>query len=928
MLNNEVKALINEVIELYSTSSLSQGIINTGVEILENAKELLINGEEEGKILYKVTLVHPYTYSERVENTFPNSANGQILSQNNYCSTQYIDIEGYEYLTLHLNLAHHRGNFYDENKKFIKGYNQQTYSSGEIMEIPENAKYFVGGSASSGELPLIYGYTYNKPNSNVTFEHESDKEYMVTNVVELKQGSYKTGDTVTTRGYYSTGDLGNAVYDIMTEEEYLYLMKKSAYIPKAKTQVDGYGDHLLNNGLVARLRIDNDDMRPEQWGAKGDGITNDCQAFTHMFAKISTGTLTFKREATYVLGLYGGSVTAPTDNPYRNFGCGSLLGGQNFSKPILISAYNLKLNGNNCLITIPDNCFGNNGMGILNFSGHIKNVDLFNFRFDGKGRTLDTNNKNSNHTIFYSSCNTPEDEITLSVHPVGQGEKRSCIENFNIYNNHFFDAGAMYRQAGDWGGDHILIINPTELDGLNIHDNRFEAWGRWVLAIDLGGYGECMKNIKFNNNVCIGANAYEETNTDGNPKYLIDLDKNEFKKLNPKLTDYGLNLQLENWRWRGLGFIDFEARKCFDNVELIGNTIIGSSGWAINGNSRVNQNFLIKDNYWKHVGGGYPYGFELYSGIGSNIKFENNEMYGVGVKPGYFTNNFTFIDNHMTSFIRTFGIAGTIDIENNTANEGSVNRLWNHESNNYDDNFISMEEAKENGIKVIFKNNDCFFDGIFNNFVEIEKDMAKYIDFDIEYKNIKRSILSAFNTNLVIDFSKLDKSNQNLFLHGVQSSAPFEINPTSIAYFKKGQTAITSMQNLGVLKGKYYREDLVENFNTYGTFGYNWGIFAQKHGYTNVELICTQDGYLPGTCEYGFANQCTHINYILNTNNNNIGKGAYIHTDDNLYYVVSETSKIFEIPTHEEGIKTYTHEGYSVDLVYIGKIGKFELRCI
>lgn len=36
MLNNEVKALINEVIELYSTSSLTQGIINLGMVVLNS----------------------------------------------------------------------------------------------------------------------------------------------------------------------------------------------------------------------------------------------------------------------------------------------------------------------------------------------------------------------------------------------------------------------------------------------------------------------------------------------------------------------------------------------------------------------------------------------------------------------------------------------------------------------------------------------------------------------------------------------------------------------------------------------------------------------------------------------------------------------------------------------------------------------------
>ena len=169
MLNNNISSLINETIELYSNPTLTQEVINNGMETLKKAVELLKNEDNtEERVLYKVILVHPYTYMDKIPNTFPNAGTGQIQSQNTYCSTQYIDIEGYEYLTLHQNLAYHRGNFYDKDKKFIKGYTEPNYKSGEIMEIPEGAKYFVGGSASSGELPLIYGYTYNKP-APITF---------------------------------------------------------------------------------------------------------------------------------------------------------------------------------------------------------------------------------------------------------------------------------------------------------------------------------------------------------------------------------------------------------------------------------------------------------------------------------------------------------------------------------------------------------------------------------------------------------------------------------------------------------------------------------------------------------------------------------------------------------------------------------------
>ena len=63
------------------------------------------------------------------------------------------------------------------------------------------------------------------------------------------------------------------------------------------TPVDEFGNHTLNNGLVARMRT-TEEVKPEQYGAKGDGVSNDCQAFVHMFAQITTGKIVFRENAT------------------------------------------------------------------------------------------------------------------------------------------------------------------------------------------------------------------------------------------------------------------------------------------------------------------------------------------------------------------------------------------------------------------------------------------------------------------------------------------------------------------------------------------------------------------------------------------------------------------------------------------------------
>ena len=766
-------------------------------------------------------------------------------------------------------------------------------------------------------------YSNNGNTKEYTLNVVYAKETTVNTVADLKVGDFEIGDIVTTRGYYTAGDNGAAHYEIMTYDYWYenvlprdvrYLKQNNIWEP---TPIDECGNHTLNNGNVAAL-IGNS-YTPEQWGAKGDGETNDVWPFIHMFAQVKTGEIICRSDATYILGLTG-DIDKDVDNPYRSYLCGTLLGGQYFYKPIMANVKNLVIDGNGCLITQPDRQWGNSGMGMLNFAQDIENLEIKNFRFDGKGRTMfysmDPNffdetkiNKNSNHTIFYSSG-----QLYLNGMPDGENHykygkeynvlepnasfKPSYIKNLNIHHNSFNDPGAMYSKAGDSGGDFILIINPTALDGLFIEDNVFENWGRWVFAIDLGGEGERLYNIKFNRNQCLGANREEVVGYD-------------------------------NWKWRALGLIDFETKKCFENVEFIGNTVIGSAGWAINGNSKVNRNFVIKDNYWQHLGGGYPYGFELYSGIGSNIVFEGNELVGVGVKPGYFTHDFTFINNYMTSSVRTAGVAGTIRFENNTSEErGFVRHLWNHVSNNYDDSFITMEQARKDRIKVIFKNNDCFMGAMFNNFAEPEKDMAKYFDFDLDYDVIMKSEVTAFNSNLAIDFQKAKYDSQSLYFNGVKSIGPLvDKNAISAIYFKKGQTAVNGLQTMGVLGGKFFREDLVENFNTYN--GCNWGMYAQKHGYSNVALECTEDGYLPGACQYGFRNQVTHIKYFTepdaNGNRVKAQDNAYICTDEDLYFTIAGGA-LDIVPTHKEGAKVYTNsDGTTIELIYIGKLGKFKL---
>ncbi|MBQ5674052.1 MAG: hypothetical protein IIV45_03035, partial [Lachnospiraceae bacterium] len=487
---------------------------------------------------------------------------------------------------------------------------------------------------------------------------------------------------------------------------------------------------------------------------------------------------------------------------------------------------------------------------------------------------------------------------------------KTKIENWQIHDNNFNDPGAMYKKAGDAGGDCILVINPDALNGLYINNNEFYNWGRWVFAIDLGGVGERMYNISFNGNRCIGANGYDEVNEDGSYKYLNEKPSN----LATGSEDF--------WRWRALGLIDFECKKCFTNVEMKNNYINGTGGWALNGCSRVSNNILIENNYWKHAGGGYPYGFEFYSGICKDLTVRNNTLMGVGFKAGIFTHNLTFENNTCTGGVRTFGLAGDIIFKGNKkADKNAITTLWNNESNAFRDaEYLSYEEVKKIGVNIVFKDNEAFFDGIFTDMTNFNR--LSYINFDVDTDNVEiwKTGITAFGTNLKINPNAFTDKPQNMFIHGAELTQPFSTRNGlgSIVKVKEGQTVATNMQTYGVVGG-YFLKNMtgIENFQSYNN--YNWGAYASKNNYSNVKLVCTQDGYMPGACEYGFRYQATHISHVLALTNG-LQDHAYVYTDDNLYYTEAG-GKLTETPTHTDGTVTYG----DVTLTYVGKVAKVKV---
>lgn len=89
------------------------------------------------------------------------------------------------------------------------------------------------------------------------------KPYYFDTVADMKAGNLNAGDMAITKGYYSSNDGGNGEYTIVDDNNL----------------VDDGGSILeLTNGLFAKLIIKNDIVNVKQFGAKGDGTTDDSTA--------------------------------------------------------------------------------------------------------------------------------------------------------------------------------------------------------------------------------------------------------------------------------------------------------------------------------------------------------------------------------------------------------------------------------------------------------------------------------------------------------------------------------------------------------------------------------------------------------------------------------------------------------------------------
>ena len=742
------------------------------------------------------------------------------------------------------------------------------------IEISEEEKNVIKEKLIKQFLYEEFVDDYKKPETPI----EPELNYTVNIVADLKKGDYKIGDIVTTKGYYAVGDGGEAKYII---QDYNYYLNEWLPFDCRKigneynrlgtdrvlynSPVDEFGNHTLDNGLIACL-LDKENIKPEQYGAKAENNYNNLYHFQHMFAHMKHGKITFKSNAIYYLG-EPTSNNYPTGMKHHQVPYGVYMGGRgcNCIYPTMSNIDGVELIGNNTTLKIMDNRWNSKGYGndfaLLNLFRVIRNLTIHGIKFHNNGLTMDDSHSVENHGISWKQGNLTNNNGPNALPTVEDGTIHE-ISNIEIYDCEFIEGGTR-KNVQDVGGDGILIINPMENShDINIHNNKFTNWGRWCFAIDLGGNGECIENVKFNDNYCF--------------------------------QDATKNISLYSGR-RGLGWIDFEARKCFKNLEVCNNYVDGWHGFAFNGDGKCSENITIKNNIMVNtttntVGGkGYPYTYNFYGVQSKNLVFENNVLTSGPFRFGYTIYNATIRNNKFPSSTDSFGINGAVGnilIEGNERED--YGRICSIGINGKIPSYLTEEEKKNLEVNFVFKNNKG---GLVGGIVSKEKKGYKKVTLEIKDNEMNSIDFMVNNSQLDNDFSFDVSQITNI--------------DTLYAFGCRGAkfNGLTSLNYRGIPNGGGY---------------YKIGdIIAETD---NKKLVCNKEGYL--YCQGSF--KLCESDLVVNSINKTSELGTarrFVLSDDSVYYV-TEKGNINgqDFPNHKEGFAKWG----DATLLYICERGSYE----
>ena len=787
----------------------------------------------------------------------------------------------------------------------------QTYVDGQKQVFTNIGKNIVGAKLYTSDkyytnMPYrsLKFYNYNQTEETALKNYNTFIKYINTTGYEdkpyssqtefntlddLLNSNLKLGSKVSTKGYLIVGDNGGAKYNIVNYDTYFNsLDETSRYISRngsntSKCDVDGFGNHYMKNGYIAMLDLEQGFFTPEMFGAKGDGLSNDTEPFINLFGIVKKGNINLKDGATYMIGSRKAQEKSyGVDNKYVYPLIGTFVGGCH--RPLIANCNNLVLDGNpsndgnKATLKIPDNDFGF-GMGMLNLAGHIEGLEIKNIIFDSNGLSMKqtsvtgSDNKTSNHTIVYS--------------PASKDSDNSILNDLNIHHCKFLANGTDIS-VSDSGGDDILIINPIASKNVWIEDNEFYDWGRWVYSVDLGGSGETFFNYKFNRNICIQGE-------------------------NNRHTDVTTGLRTGGYR--GLGWIDFEAKKCWTGLEVNGNYVRGLAGFAMNGNGKTLIDATFSNNDIETISreyrSAYPYFINWYSVRDvKNFVCENNTLNtGYSVMPSrYAVDGCIFRNNHITGedILFLHGLYGDIIIDSNIKDNRKYILIT--DDNLYLPSYLS--EVEEKHCNFVFTNNNG---GIKSGsgkesllYKPSQPGEYSFINITIENNDMDSCIITTFDSPFELDPAQLtQKGNGDYVFRGAHFTGPTFTNnvnnPVCCSPIFKAGELVAENVNMNRMELAYYYTSQIEKGKTYN-------------------IYCTEEGYFP------LAYKDVYL--LTETPNKKVSLNTFYYTKENLYVVVKEgtlgTAEEIQSINHTNGVMTCG----TAELRFVTKLGKYRAEKI
>lgn len=259
------------------------------------------------------------------------------------------------------------------------------------------------------------------------------KIYYFTNIEEMKKcANLKAEDVCQTLGYYEADDGGQGLYQIVDDD----------------TLVDDGGSiHDLVSGLKAKLIVENNTVNVKQFGAKGDGITNDTVAFNNAFNK-ETIIYILESENSYLIDyllipanktLIG--IGKPKINIYRN--TNTIMSGiksNSIMKNLYINSLDESLEWNrfsveNCSNILIENCkfegFRHNSDAPNSWGNYLSNC--FNIRIIDCEYNNNTQSDiaivDSVEDVIINNCKGTEEIFHINFEPNGTQINKNIVVN-------------------------------------------------------------------------------------------------------------------------------------------------------------------------------------------------------------------------------------------------------------------------------------------------------------------------------------------------------------------------------------------------------------------------------------------------------------------------------------------------------------------